>query len=90
MSFDIRFSPRAETTFDDIIIKLESRWGDKFVNKFKEKVSKSLDLIAETPLVFQYLVKIRHYENVFCIKTAHCSIGYTMIRLRLFTFGIIG
>lgn len=52
MSFEIKFSPKAETTFNDIIIQLEQRWGDKFVNKFKDKVAKSLDLIAETPLVY--------------------------------------
>ncbi len=39
MNFEIKFSPKAEITFNDIIIQLEQRWGDKFVNKFKDKVS---------------------------------------------------
>jgi len=74
MSFDVRFSPRAETTFDDIIIQLESRWGDKFINKFKEKVSKSLDLIAETPLV--YPVSRENPALRKCVLHKNCSLLY--------------
>lgn len=52
MSFEIKFSPKAQSTFDDLVTQLEQRWGTKFVNKFKDKLSKALDLISETPDIY--------------------------------------
>jgi len=74
MSFEIKFSPKAESTFEDIIIQLEQRWGDKVVNKFKDKVSKSLDLIAETPLI--YPVAPENPALRKCVLHKNCSLLY--------------
>lgn len=74
MSFEIKFSPKAETTFNDIIIQLEQRWGDKFVNKFKDKVSKSLDLIAQTPLIYPEAPENPTLRK--CILHKNCSLLY--------------
>jgi plasmid stabilization system protein ParE len=74
MSFEIKFSSKAETTFNNIIIQLEQRWGGKFVNKFKDKVSKSLDLIADTPLI--YSVAPENPALRKCILHKNCSLLY--------------
>jgi hypothetical protein len=52
MSFEVRFSRRAIETFDAVVIQLNQRWGNKFVSKFKAKVSNSLDIIAESPFIY--------------------------------------
>ena len=44
MSFDVKFSIKAEETFEAVVIQLGQRWGEKFVDKFKKKLSDSLDI----------------------------------------------
>ncbi len=74
MSFEIRFSPKAIITFDEIITQLNQRWGDKFVKKFKDKVSYSLDNIIETP--FLYPIAPENIELRKCVLHKNCSMFY--------------
>jgi len=41
MSFAIKFTIEAVETYDLIVGQLRARWGDKFVIKFEDKVSKN-------------------------------------------------
>ena len=74
MSFEIKFSPKAIKTFDAVVIQLSQRWGDKFVNKFKNKVSKSLDIIADAP--FLYPIAPENTGLRKCILHKNCSMFY--------------
>jgi len=74
MSFEIKFSPKAESTFDDLVTQLEQRWGGKFVDKFKDKVSKTLDLISETPYVYPIAPENSILRK--CILHKNCSMLY--------------
>ena len=74
MSFKIQFSFQAEETFDAVVIQLQSRWGDKYVADFKSKVDKSLNIIAETPLIYAIAPENSNYENVCYTKTVRCII----------------
>ncbi len=35
MSFELKFTPEAEETFESVILQLQQRWGDDFVVKFR-------------------------------------------------------
>ena len=74
MSFEIKFSPNAESTFNDLVAQLEQRWGTKFVNKFKDKISNTLDLISETPLI--YPVAPENTALRKCILHKNCAMLY--------------
>jgi hypothetical protein len=74
MSFEIKLTPEAEETFDAVITQLRNRWGDKFVTKFENKISKSLDIISITPDIFPIV-----YENMQirrCLLHKNCSMLY--------------
>jgi plasmid stabilization system protein ParE len=74
MIFEIKFSPKAIITFEEIVTQLNQRWGNKFVNNFKNKVSKSLDIIAETP--FLYPMAPENVELRKCVLHKNCSMYY--------------
>lgn len=76
MSFEIKFSPKAESTFEDLVTLLNQRWGEKFVNEFKNKVTKSLDVISETPFIFP--VAPENAELRKCVIHKNCSMLYRM------------
>ncbi len=74
MPFDVRFSPRAEYTFDAIANQLEARLGNKTVESFKHKVNKALYIIAETPFI--YPIAEENEEMRKCVLHKNCSMYY--------------
>ena len=74
MSLEVKFSPRAEKTFEDIVIQLRNQWGEKFVNKFKDKVSRSLEIISLTPFI--YPIAKENEELRKCVLHKNCSMLY--------------
>ena len=76
MSFDVKFSVKAEETFEAVVIQLGQRWGEKFVDKFKKKLSDSLDIISVTPFI--YPVAKENEELRKCILHKNCSIFYSV------------
>jgi plasmid stabilization system protein ParE len=74
MSFDIRFTPEAEETFDAVVSQLRGRWGDRFVTKFEDKVSKSFEIISETPYIYPVFEENTGIRR--CILHKNCSLLY--------------
>jgi plasmid stabilization system protein ParE len=74
MSFKIKFTPEAEETYDALSTQLRERWGDRFVIKFEDKISKCLDTISNTP--YLYPVADERTEIRKCILHKNCSMLY--------------
>jgi hypothetical protein len=52
MSLPVRFSVQAAETYDAIIAQLNARWGAKFVGKFEHQVTKTINLISDSPTLY--------------------------------------
>jgi plasmid stabilization system protein ParE len=74
MNFDIRFTPEAEETFQNIVGQLRTRWGNGFVKKFKNKVASTLKTISSTP--YLYPVAEEHTQLRRCVLHKNCSMLY--------------
>lgn len=74
MNFQIKFTPEAEETYNDVVSQLRQRWGDSFVTKFETKISKILDIISATPHI--YPVAQENAELRKCIPHKNCSMFY--------------
>ncbi|HEY4194997.1 MAG TPA: hypothetical protein VGM63_05650 [Mucilaginibacter sp.] len=74
MSFEIRFTPEAEETYESLVMQLRQKWGEKFVNKFEVKVSRSLDTISTEPFI--YPVAEENTEIRKCLLHKNCSMLY--------------
>jgi plasmid stabilization system protein ParE len=74
MSFEVKFTPEAEETYDALTAQLRHRWGDKFVLKFENRVSKCLDLISATPDI--YPIAEIDTEVRKCVLHKNCSMLY--------------
>jgi plasmid stabilization system protein ParE len=74
MSFEIRFTPESEETFDAVISQLRDRWGEGFVNKFESKISKIINAISETPHL--YPIFDENTEVRRCVLHKNCSLLY--------------
>jgi plasmid stabilization system protein ParE len=74
MSFEIKFTPEAEETYDALASQLHQRWGERFVIKFENRVSKSLNTISATP--FLYPIADENTEVRKCLLHKNCSMLY--------------
>ena len=74
MSFEIKFTPEAEETYDAVVAQLRQRWGDRFVINFETRVIKSLHTIIKTP--YLYPVADGHTEVRKCVLHKNCSLLY--------------
>jgi len=74
MSFEVKFTPEAEETYDALAAQLRQRWGNKFVEKFENRVSKCLDIISVTPDI--YPVAENNTEVRKCVLHKNCSMLY--------------
>jgi hypothetical protein len=74
MSFEIKFTPEAEETYDALTAQLRQRWGDRFVVKFEIKVLKCLETIMKTP--FMYPVAEESTGVRKCLLHKNCSLLY--------------
>lgn len=74
MSFEIKFSPIAEETFDAVVAQLRQRWGDKFVVRFEDRLLKSLHTISITPDIFPVVNDKTAVRR--CLLHKNCSLLY--------------
>ena len=78
MSFSARFAPEAEETYNALVDQLRVRWGNEFVIKFEQKVSKTIQLITANPLI--YAIAKENAEARKCVLHKNCSMYYIIDR----------
>ena len=78
MNVVVKFSPRAEETYDAIAAQLRQRWGEKFVVKFEAKIRKSLNVISASPYTYPIIEENTEVRRCVLHKTARCFIKYMM------------
>ncbi len=59
MTYEIIFLPKAEETYSLIVAQLMQRWGERFVIKFEDKVTKQLMLSVFRLICIQLLMKVQ-------------------------------
>jgi hypothetical protein len=74
MSFELRFIPEAEETYEAVISQLSARWGQSFVIKFENKVKKIFNTISLTP--YLYPIVEENTETRKCVLHKNCSMLY--------------
>lgn len=74
MSFELRFLPEAEDTFDELVAQLHERWGERFVAKFEAKVLRALTTISESPFIYPVVEENTGIRK--CILHKNCSMIY--------------
>ncbi|WP_295791358.1 type II toxin-antitoxin system RelE/ParE family toxin [Mucilaginibacter sp.] len=74
MTFELRFTPEAEETFDSLASQLQQRWGDTYVAKFEAKVFKALKTIAGAPFLYPVVEETTGIRK--CILHKNCSMLY--------------
>jgi len=74
MSFEIRFTPEAEETYEAVVDQLRQRWGVRFVAKFETNVLKRLNAIAITPYLYPIIEESTEMRKCFLHK--NCSMLY--------------
>jgi plasmid stabilization system protein ParE len=76
MSFSIKFTPQAQETYDAVVSQLNQRWGEDFVIKFENKVSKSISSILLSP--YMYPVADENTGMRKCVLHKNCSMFYNI------------
>jgi hypothetical protein len=76
MNYSIKFIPEAEETFNELLIQLKERWGNPFVLKFQNRVSKCLDLILQNPYIYPLAEDMLEIRK--CLLHKNCSMFYTV------------
>ncbi|MDB4927427.1 type II toxin-antitoxin system RelE/ParE family toxin [Mucilaginibacter sp.] len=74
MNLEIKFTPKAEETYEAVVLQLRERWGDRFVKKFENKISKIFDTISTTPYIYPTDRKFTDLRK--CIPHKNCSMFY--------------
>jgi len=74
MSYKIIWMPKAEATFNTILIYLEQHWGNTAVLNFFDKVEHLLTIISDQPELFP---KINEEEKIRkCVIVKQVSLFY--------------
>lgn len=68
MALDIKWSKRADNSFDRIIDFLQAEWGDQVVKTFVKKTYDFLEILAEFPEIGSMQVKERGIRGFALIK----------------------
>lgn len=74
MSFTIKFTSEAEETYNSLISQLRQRWGERFVIKFEDKVSDTLEMILTSPYLFPVAYEQTGIRK--CVLHKNCSMFY--------------
>lgn len=85
MAVDIKWSKRAEESFDKIVKFIEENWSEKSAKKFVQKANYSLMIISQNPEIFIEVDK-RDIRKGFITKQT--SVYYRVYKnhIRLVTF----
>ena len=87
MALDIRWTTRADMKLDQLIIYLESEWGESVVKAFMKKLYDFLEILAEFPEIgsMQYPEKgIRGFSLTRQVSIFYKIDGNQIILLDLF------
>lgn len=68
MALDIKWSKRADKSFDRIIDFLQAEWGDQVVKAFVKKTYDFLEILAELPEIGSIQVQERGIRGFTLIK----------------------
>ena len=74
MIYTLTFASTAIETYDAVKEQLASRWGDRIVADFEQKVTQVLELIEKSPLIFQSIGSNQSIRKGFVHK--NCSVFY--------------
>lgn len=77
MSFEIRFTPEAEDTYDSVVSQLLERWGEKFVGKFESRLEKILETLSHSPFLYPIVLESSQIRK--CVLHKNCSLLYKVI-----------
>lgn len=77
MGYLVRVTPEAEDTYDALSSQLMERWGERFVKRFENLVSKALDTLGKTPLLYPIVNEETRVRK--CIVHKNCSILYQVV-----------
>jgi len=53
MTFEIRWSENARSSFRQVIDQIRDKWTDKEVSEFIQKTNRILEVISKSPLIYQ-------------------------------------
>jgi len=76
MNYTIKFIPEAEETFNELVIQLRQRWGERFVVKFENRLLKCLETISHNPYIYPLAEDL--FEIRKCLLHKNCSMLYTI------------
>jgi plasmid stabilization system protein ParE len=76
--YKILFTPEAVDTFDAISTQILDRWGESKLQEFKLRVSKYLEIIAQSPYIYPILSEL-FPDLRRCILHKNCSIIYKVM-----------
>jgi plasmid stabilization system protein ParE len=74
MIYLIIYSPEALETFEDIIAQIKNRWGDKYVDEFKQRTVKVIETIQRSPFIKQAIETNVNVRRAVIHK--NCSVFY--------------
>ena len=52
MTYELRFTAKAEETYEALSVQLQRRWGNRFVVKLEAKIVKCINTIALSPYLY--------------------------------------
>lgn len=76
MSFEIRFSHKADETYTAVTDQLRERWGDRFVSRLEVKLDQCFNNLTISPLMYPII----HEETGLrkCLLHKNCSMLYSV------------
>ena len=74
MTFEIRFAPEAEDTYESVISQLYERWGEKFVVKFEARLEKALMTLSHSPFIYPLLAGSTQVRKCILHKNLFASL----------------
>ncbi|QHS54396.1 hypothetical protein GWR56_02135 [Mucilaginibacter sp. 14171R-50] len=74
MEYTVIFSARAVETYDLLFEQILARWGAKKAADFEARVYSLVDIIQQTPLIYQALTQDESLRR--CVVHANCSFLY--------------
>ena len=74
MSYQLRLTNRAISTFESISIQIFDRWGYEYVIDFEERVLKVFELLSDNPFMFKAIIEDNKVRKGFIHR--NCAVFY--------------
>ena len=89
MAYKIKWTEKAETGFDEVILFLEENWSSKEINNLAERIDEVISFLAKHPL--RYPKSSQHLFARKCIVDKNNYLAYEVIEklkeIRILDFG---